>query len=68
MRTPLVRHGEDARLYHGDHHRVSVYSEMLLQVVRDYSGLPNCRDLSDSEIRWFYDGLRAELKQATKPR
>lgn len=66
--TPLVRHGQDAILPDGKHQRFAVYGEMMLQVCRDYAGLPDPRTLSSCEIRWFYDGLRAELKDATKPR
>ena len=68
MRTPIVRGGEDTKHVGGEHVRPVVYAEMLRQVARDYSGLPDVRTLRDSEIRFFYDGLRAELKQATKPR
>lgn len=46
----------------------AVYSEMILQVARDYSGLPDVRSLSMTEIRFFYEGLRAELRKATKPK
>ena len=46
---------------------VAVYSEMLLQVCRDYPGLPDPRTLTISEIRWFYEGLRAELRRNTDP-
>lgn len=47
---------------------VAVHTEMLLQVCRDYPGLPDPRTLKASEIRFFYDGLRAELKHHTKPK
>lgn len=39
---------------------------MLLQISRDYAGLPDARTLRAREIRFFYNGLRAELKQHTK--
>lgn len=39
---------------------------MLLQIAREYSTLPDLRSITDSEIRFFYDGLRRELKKATK--
>ena len=39
---------------------------MLLQVSRDYNGLPDPRQLKAHEIRFFYDGLRAELKEYQK--
>lgn len=43
-----------------------VYREMLLQICRDYAGLPDARTLSIEEIVFFYDGLRPELKRQTK--
>ena len=46
---------------------VAVYGEMLLQICRDYPGLPDPRELSLSEIRFFYEGIRAELKKHTRP-
>lgn len=48
--------------------RLEVYGTMLLQIARDYAGLPDPRFMSASEIRFFYDGLRAELIKATKPK
>lgn len=68
MRTPLVRSGGDAKIPDGGHTLCAVYGEMLLQVTRDYSGLPDVRTLTASEIRFFYDGLRGELIEHTKPR
>ena len=44
----------------------TVYSEMFLQVVRDYSGIGDFRDLECHEIEFLFDALRGELKQATK--
>jgi len=46
----------------------AVYTEMLLQVCRDYAGLPDPRSLTLSEIRFFYNGLRRELREHTKPK
>ena len=66
VKTPLVRKGEDAKLE--KHLREPVYTEMLLQICRDYAGLPDPRTLESAEIRFFYDGLRGELKQHTKPK
>jgi hypothetical protein len=40
---------------------------MLLQVARDYSGLPDVRTLRAREIRFFYEGLRSELESTSKP-
>jgi len=36
---------------------------MIRQICRDYAGLPDFRTLSLSEIRFFYEGLRPELKR-----
>ena len=66
--TPLVRHGVDERLPDGGHTFQPVYTEMLLQISRDYAGLPDPRTLKIHEIRFFYEGLRAEIKEHTKPR
>lgn len=45
-----------------------VYSEMLQQICRSYGSLPNPRSMTMTEIRFFYNGMRAELHEATKPR
>lgn len=45
-----------------------VYTEMLRQVCRDYAGAPDPRTITLAEIRFFYEGLRWELREATKPR
>ena len=72
MNTQLVKGGEDYWLpnFHerSTHTRVQVYSAMFLQVCRDYSTLPDLRTLSGAEIRFFYNGLRPELKEGTKPK
>jgi hypothetical protein len=39
---------------------------MLLQVSREYSGLPDPRSLTLAEIRFFYDGMRGDLHASTK--
>jgi hypothetical protein len=41
---------------------------MLLQIARDYPGLPDVRELKASEILFFYEGLRGELQAGTKPK
>ncbi len=64
--TPVVRRGADERL--PQHTLFRVYQEMLLQICRDYPGLPDPRTLTMAEIRFFYDGLRAELKRYSKPK
>jgi hypothetical protein len=67
-----VRHGADEYLPRDretgrpQHTLARVYSEMLLQISRDYPGLPDSRTLTLSEIRFFYDGLRGELKRHTR--
>ena len=71
--TLLVRRGEDSKLpklSDGDDGNIFqlVYAEMLLQICRDYPGLPDPRTLQAREIRFFYDGLRGELKEHTKPK
>lgn len=43
-----------------------VYRHMLLTVVREYNGAPDLRTLGEAEIRFLYDGLRHDLKKATK--
>ncbi len=50
------------------HTLFNVYGEMLLQVMRDYSSLPDPRTLTMAEIRFLYDGLRRELRRHTLPR
>jgi len=68
-KTLLVRHGNDDKLIPISHHTTgNVYKEMFLQICRDYSSLPDPRTLKLSEIRFYYDGLRGELKQHTKPK
>jgi len=41
---------------------------MLRQIARDYRSLPDPRTLTLTNIRWFYDGLRRELQEHTKPK
>lgn len=68
--TPLVRHGVDYKLDRIKgvqvHTRENVYTEMVYQICRDYASLPDIRSMTCSEIRFFYDGLRPELKHHTK--
>ncbi len=67
-----MRRGADAwlpRAKDGEQHTLlRVYTEMLLQCCRDYASLPDPRSLTLGEFRFFYDGLRAELRASTKPR
>lgn len=66
VRTPIVQGGEDVILSNGGHTAQTVYSTMLLQICRDYYSLPDPRTLRSHEIRFFYEGLREELKRAYK--
>jgi hypothetical protein len=43
-----------------------VYGEMLLQICREYASLPDPRTLTATEIRFFYEGIRAELERQTR--
>jgi len=52
----------------GGHTATVVYSQMLVQVAFDYKGLPDIRDLTARQIRFFYEGRRNSLKEETKPR
>ena len=65
-----MRSGESRPLMarEGGNTRANVYCDMLLQVCRDYPGLPDPRTLTASEIRFFYEPLRPELCEATKPK
>lgn len=45
----------------------NVYREMLLQICREYPGLPDPRTLTMSEVRFFYAPLLPELKRQTTP-
>jgi len=68
-----VRNGADAWLPRNPksgkqrHTLLAVYVEMMLQVARDYAGF-DVRTLTMSEIRFFYNGLRPELKRYTSPK
>ena len=58
-----MRNGADVQLSSAR----ATYTWMMLQVARDYPGLPDLRTLTVGEIAFFYDGLRPELKKHTKP-
>jgi hypothetical protein len=73
VNVDLVRHGADWRWPRHKsgvamHTALPVYGEMLLQICMTYPGLPDPRTLSLCEIRFFYNGMRAQLRAATKPR
>lgn len=40
----------------------NVYTLMLVQITREYSGLPDIRDLKARQIKFFYDQLKPELR------
>ena len=61
----MVRHGIDEPFPDGDNIFYNVYNQMLLQVARDYPGLPDARTLKAREILYFYNGLRSELIKHT---
>lgn len=63
-----MREGYDYTIPDGRHTVASVYSEMLLQICRAYKSLPPVRDMDLSEIKFFYNGYREELKYNTKKR
>lgn len=64
----LVRNGGDHRYQDGEHILPVVCREMVLQISRLYSSLPDVRALKYREIKFFYEGIRAELIENTKPR
>jgi hypothetical protein len=72
--APLVRNGVDFRHPRDpetgapQHVDAVVYAEMLIQICRSYSTLPDPRTLTTREIRWFYEAIRAELHELTKPK
>lgn len=49
------------------HNVLTVYAEMFRQICTDYATLPDPRSLEMSEIRFFYDGVRATLQKVTAP-
>lgn len=59
-----MREGKDSY----GHYRIPAYTEMLLQICMDYPGLPDPRTLTLKEIRFFYEGLRSQLIEHTKPK
>lgn len=59
----IVQNGGDVQLSSA----LSTYRVMLLQIARDYAGLPDPRTLTVGEIVFFYDGLRPELRKYTRP-
>ena len=66
MRTPIVRNGQDDKFVNGEHTYPLVYGEMLLQICMDYPGLPDPRTLKRHQIKFFYEGIRGQLKKNSK--
>ncbi len=56
----LVVNGVDEPI--GDNLFFDVYSAMMAQVYMDFASLPSPREISCSEIRWFYNALREGLR------
>ena len=49
------------------HTAENVYREMMLQVLSEYSCLPDAMNMPLSDIVYFYEGRRPALRQSTKP-
>jgi len=62
------KHDIKTGAHYSENTYLTVHTEMLLQVCRDYHAIGDYRKLTASEIRFFYNGLRGELKEATKPK
>jgi hypothetical protein len=58
----IVRNGDDVQLSSAK----ATYRDMLLQIARDYPGLPDPRTLTVPEIVYFYEGLRPELTKYSR--
>lgn len=57
------------KVYRRHHTSGVVHRTMLWQICRDYTtGIPDARTLTVTEIVFWYDGLRHELYERTKPR
>ncbi len=67
-RSSVVRHGGEYKFPNGENTAGIVYTEMLLQICRDYPALPDPRTLTVNEVRFFYEGLRSELEKHTEPK
>lgn len=72
MIATLVRDGANAQIENDPetgavlHCAELVYGEMMMSVAREYSAIPDVRTLTFGEIAYFYNGLRGDLKRATK--
>lgn len=61
------RHAPDLESGAARHTLLVVYAEMLLQVCREFPSVRDFRSLTITEIRFFYQSLRTELVERTKP-
>lgn len=75
--TTLVRSGSDTQDFTRDedsgdfvkaHSMYNVLMEQFVQVCRMYRNLPDPRTLTIAEVQMFYDYLRPELRELTRPR
>lgn len=41
---------------------------MLFQIMKEYPSLPDVYSMPVSHIRFFYNGCRGQLRNATKPK
>ena len=83
VRTPRVRDGRDARLEridprvingevtqagHPGHTLWAVYSEMMITCARWFHfGMADAYAMTMSDMRFWYDACRGDLKRATAP-
>ncbi len=58
----------DRRGERSPHTRPAVYGVMLAQICRDYTVLPALDQITAEEILWFYDKLKPDLIEQTKPK
>lgn len=68
----LVRSGKSVELDpdkdgNPGHTRLAVWTEMFLVICMRYRSLPDPRTLTLDEIEFFYDGIRSQLEEDTKP-
>ena len=76
MRTSVVVKGADYYLdavvdgqtfRNKGHTFIPVHLMMMLQVAKEFGGL-DPRTLTAHQIRFFFEGIRGQLREATKPR
>jgi hypothetical protein len=65
-KSVLVIKGKEERLLKGMNTLPVVYTAMLQTIARNYYSLPDLRTMTMTEIRFFYDGMRRELKENGK--